>query len=130
MQLQLFKEDTKQEPPTRQYKPRLVMTCWVVIEDESRDFSGCVWGVGKDMTEAVADTLRSMLDFQARGNKLYAGHRIETADELRAALQNGYYRLCPCTTALARDVGIYGGEIDFKLTAAGACTPDEFYGGR
>jgi len=127
MQLQLFKEQA-QATPVRRYKPRLKMTCWIVIEDESRDFDGCVWGVGKDMAEAMADSVRWMVDYQGRGNKLYEGPDIETVDDLRAALRDGYYRLCRCTTALARDVGIYGGEIDFNITPDGVCTPDEFYG--
>jgi len=128
MQLQLFKEQA-QATPVRRYKPRLEMTCWVVIEDESRDFKKCVWGVGKDIAEAVADSVRSMVDYQGRGNKLHDGPDIEAVDDLRVALRDGYYRVCRCTTALARDVGIYGGEIDFVVMSEGACTPDEFHGG-
>jgi len=127
MQLQLFEEQTP-PPPARRYRKRLKMTCWVVIEDESRDFKKCVWGVGKDIAEAVAESVRSMVDYQGRGNKLHDGPDIEAVDDLRVALRDGYYRLCRCTTALARDVGTYGGEIDFNITPDGACTPDEFYG--
>ena len=128
MQLQLFEEQANQAPPIRRYKPRLTMTHWVVIEDDSRDSSGAVWGLGDDMAGAVADAVKWMVEFQDNKNKLAAGHRIDTVNDLRGALQDGYYRLCRCTAQLAKDVHTYGGEVDFVVMSEGACTPDEFYG--